>query len=337
MQLQTILNRVYPFKSFCYADTRFNESGDIEVLVRPRANGKPICSGCGHKRPGYDTLAQRRYQFLDVWNLPVYLCYCPRRVQCPTCRVKIERVPWADGKSPQTTARVWFLAFWAKWLSWQQVAQQFGSSWTSVYRCVATVVAWGLAERSLDGIGAIGVDEVAWQRGHQYLTLVYQLDDGHKRLLHVSEGRTKESLKDFLFTLGKDRAEELEFACTDMWPAYLDVIERYTPAVNILDRFHIMKKFNEAIDQIRRAEMKKAKEAGYEWVLKNSRWCLLKNRENLTDKQLVKLKELLKYNLPPVKAYLLREQFQRFWGSAPRLWISVSQSQSNAAPAGGSF
>lgn len=131
-------------------------------------------------------------------------------------------------------------------------------------------MAWGLAERSWDGIEAIGVDEVAWQRGHQYLTLVYQIDDGHKRLRHVSEGRTKESLKAFLFELGKDRAEQLEFACTVMWPAYLDVMERYTPAVNILDRFHIMKKFNEAIDQIRRTEMKKAKEAGYELVLELS-------------------------------------------------------------------
>jgi transposase len=100
---------------------------------------------------------------------------------------------------------------------------------------------------------------------------------GQKRLLHVSEGRTKESLKEFFVTLGQERSEQVEFACSDMWQPYLDVIDRYTLAVNILDRFHILGKFSAAIDEIRRAEMKMAKAAEYEQVLKHSRWCLLKN------------------------------------------------------------
>jgi transposase len=81
-----------------------------------------------------------------------------------------------------------------------------------------------------------------------------------------------------------------------------------------------MKKMNEAIDKIRRQEMSKARRAGYQSVLKNSRWCLLKRRENLTKKQVVKLRELLQYNLPPVKAHLLREDFQRFWKYKTKKW-----------------
>ena len=81
----------------------------------------------------------------------------------------------------------------------------------------------------------------------------------------------------------------------------------------MLDRFHIMKQFGKALDEIRAEEAKRLKRDGYEPVLKKSRWCLLKRPENLTDKQTVKLSELLKYNLRTVRAYLLREDFQRFW------------------------
>ena len=88
----------------------------------------------------------------------------------------------------------------------------------------------------------------------------------------------------------------------------------------MLDRFHIMKQFGKALDEIRAEEAKRLKRDGYEPVLKKSRWCLLKRPENLTDKQTVKLSELLKYNLRTVRAYLLREDFQRFWEYSRPSW-----------------
>lgn len=321
MLLETILHRVQPCKSFCYESAQFADDGKrILVSVRARKNGRPICSGCLQKCPGYDRLKPRRYEFVPVWNIPVFLCYAPRRVECPSCGVKVEQVPWSEGKSRHCTVYVWFLAFWAKLLAWQQVARLYRSSWSTVYRSVSAAVLWGMERRSLDGIAAIGVDEIAWQKGHHYLTLVYQIDTGKKRLLYVAAERTKESLKGFFKVLGQQRSEELRFACSDMWGPYLDVIDRYSLSVNILDRFHVMTHFNKAIDELRREEMAKARRDGDETVLKNSRWCLLKNRENQTKKQLVKLKELLKYNLPPVKGMLLRDEFQRFWEYKTRRW-----------------
>src|SRR5262249_32628653 len=88
--------------------------------------------------------------------------------------------------------------------------------------------------------------------------------------------------------------------------------ERMGQAIHVLDRFHIMKQFGKALDEIRAEEAKRLKRDGYEPVLKKSRWCLLKRPENLTEKQTVKLAELLKYNLRTVRASLLREDFQRF-------------------------
>jgi len=100
-----------------------------------------------------------------------------------------------------------------------------------------------------------------------------------------------------------------------MWAPYLKVIgEKASQALNILDRFRIMKKFNEAIDLIRREEVKKLKDEGADNVLEKSRWLLLKRTENLTEKQTVRLCQIVKINLSSIKAYLMREDFQRFLG-----------------------
>jgi transposase len=317
MQLKTILNRVEPFKSFVYGKVRWVEGTErptIEVEVHARKNGRPICSGCGQSGPGYDRLPQRRFEFVPLWGMAVYFVYAMRRVNCPTCGVTVERVPWADGKGHLTISYRWFLARWAKHLSWEEVAGLFRTTWRNVFESVKHAVSWGLEHRKLGGIEAIGVDEIQWQRGHRYLTLVYQIEDGMKRLLWVAEERTEKSLRGFFTMLSDEVRNSIRFVCSDMWQAYLNVIAEQVPkAVHVLDRFHIMKKLNEAIDKVRRGEARQLEEDGYEPVLKHSRWCLLKRRENLTEKQTVKLAELLQYNLKSVRSYLLREDFQRFW------------------------
>jgi len=324
MQLKTILNRVEPCKSFVYGKSRFVEGAPrptIEVEVHSRRNGRPICSGCGQVRPGYDRMAARRFEFVPLWGIAVVFVYTMRRVDCPACGVKVECVPWCDGKNHLTTTYRWFLARWAKRLSWKEVACAFGTSWENVFRSVKHAVSWGLARRKLDNLRAIGVDEIQWQRGHHYLTLVYQIDEGCKRLLWVARERTEDSLRGFFTRLKEETRASIRFVVSDMWRPYLNVIaERIGHAVHVLDRFHIMKKMNEAIDQVRRAEARQLKEDGYEPVLKHARWCLLKRPENLTDAQTVKLAELLRYNLRSVRAHLLREDFQQCWEYTSPHW-----------------
>lgn len=323
MQLKTILNRVEPFKSFVYESARFVRAAgglEIEVSIAPRANGRPVCSGCRRVAPGYDRLPVRRFAFIPLWAIPVFFLYALRRVNCPRCGVVAERVPWCDGKCHLTHSYRWFLARWARRLSWKEVAEVFHTSWDSVFRSVKHAVFWGIVHREVTGVTAIGVDEIQCQRGHNYLTLVYQIDDGCRRLLWIGRERTAACLHKFFDWLG-DGTGKLEYVVSDMWQAYLDVVRRRAgEAVHVLDRFHIMKKMNEAIDKVRREESKRLVRDGYDPVLKHSRWCLLKRRENLTDKQTVKLSELLKYNLQSVRSYLLREDFQRFWKYTSATW-----------------
>src|ERR1051325_3889864 len=312
MHLKTILNRVERHRGFVYTAVRFCDRSRtaLEVEVRERAGSRPMCSECGRRGAGYDHLPARRYQFVPLWALAVYLVYAPRRVACRHCGVKVERVPWAEGKSPLTTSYRWFLSSWAKLLTWQQVASAFHISWQTVYRAVEFAVHWGLTHRNLDGIEAIGVDEVQWRKGHRYLTLVYQIDGNCRRLLHIAPERTVRSLLSFFRMLGPVRSALLKYVCSDMWKPYLKVIaKKAAQAVHVLDRFHIMAKMNQAIDEVRAAEAKRLKQDGYEHILKHSRWCLLKRPENLTAKQTVKLSEVLKYNLKTARSYLLREEF----------------------------
>lgn len=324
VQLKTILNFVEPYKSFVYQQARWADPAtktEIVIVIEPRKNSRAICSGCGQPRPGYDRLAKRRFEYVPLWQIAVYFVYAMRRVDCPRCGVRVEQVPWCDGKNHLTTTYRWFLAGWAKRLSWKGVAEAFETTWQNVFRSVGHAVSWGLANRDLEGIEAIGVDEVAWQKGHKYLTLVYQIDSGRKRLLWIGKDRTAKTFLQFFRMLGKERSRKIEFVCSDMWKAYLKVIAKKAgQAVHVLDRFHIMQKMNKAIDKVRAGEARQMKADGYEPVLKHSRWCLLKRRENLTDKQTVKLSELLKYNLKSVRAHLLREDFQRFWEYVSPSW-----------------
>jgi len=271
LQLKTILNRVQKFKRFIFEDVSWaenTEDTEIEVGVRARSNSWAQCSRCRQDCPGYDVLAERRYEFIPLWGIKVFLVYAPRRVSCSQCGVRVERVPWAVGKHRLTTAYA--------------------------------------------------------RKGHKYLTLVYQIDVGHKRLLWLGKERKESTLQAFFDWFGSERSGTLEYVCSDMWKPYLNVIAANAgQAIHILDRYHIMATINKAIDKVRAEEAKKMKVDGYDPVLKKTRWLLLKRPENLTDKQDMKLSELLQYNLRSVRSYLLKEEFQQLWTYTSPYWAGL--------------
>ena len=338
MRLITVLNRCTKFKRFVFEGSHLDGHGRIMVSLRPRKNSRGECSNCGQLSPTYDTATEpRRFELVPLWGFPVFLVYRMRRVACKACgRVVVEKVPWSTGKHHLTDIYRCFLARWAKKLSWTEVARSFRTSWDKVYHSVQYVVEYGLAHRRLDQVTALGVDEIQFGQGHQYLTLLYQIDTHHRRLLWMGERRTKKSLDSGFTELEQEHQHKQEAAgeqeptsflgeiaviCSDIWKAYLTVIgERLPAAVHILDRFHIMGHFSKALDKVRAEETRRLKAEGQDPVLCKSRWCFLKRKENLTDTQDLKLSELLKMNLRTVKAYLLKEDFQRFWNYTYPAW-----------------
>jgi len=322
MRLITLLNHCERFSGFVYEKARLcEESRTIEIKIRARRGSKPVCSGCHERGATYDHLSTRRFEFVPFWGFVVLLLYCMRRVDCRTCGVRVEEVPWATGKHQLTKAYMLFLAHWARKLSWQETAASFRSSWDKVRQGVEYVVDWGLAHRSLGPIVAIGVDEIQYGKGHKYLTLVYQIEQECTRLLWVGKERTVESFEQFFTLIGATLSEKIEYVCSDMWKPYLRVIrERCSNAINILDRFHVVAKMNRALDEVRAGEARRLAQDGYEPVLKRTRWCVLKRKSNLTGAQRFRLRELLRYNLKTARAYLLKEDFQQFWEYQSATW-----------------
>lgn len=325
MRIITLLNKFYPLKSFVYVKDQLEKiegSESYVVDIIPRKNGIVKCSICCLSCSIYDSNKQSRlFEFVPLWGMKVYLRYFMRRVSCVYCGVRVEKVPWAEGKNHLTKGYQIFLAQWARRLSWKETAEVFCTSWENVFRSVRWIVTYGLTHQSLVGISAIGIDEWQYGYGHQYVTLVYQINDGIKRLLFITKDRTKESLNLFFDKLGPNKSSQLKYICTDMWRNYLDVIaERVPQALNILDRFHIVQKLNKALDKVRASESKRMALEGYENILKHTKYCFLKNERNLTKTQETKLAEVLQYNLKSVRAFLLKESFQLFWQYQSPYW-----------------
>jgi transposase len=323
MQLITILNRCHRFRGFVYDHARFtSDRKSIEVSVRPRKGSAAICSRCHCPAPGYDQLPERRLEFIPLWGFFVFFLYAMRRVDCRRCgAVVVEEVPWADGKRTLTKAYMLFLARWARRLSWKETAEAFRTSWEKVFDAVEHVVTWGLQHRTLGQIDAIGVDEIQYAKGHKYLTLVYQIDIGITRLLWVGKERTVQSFQGFFTAMGLEVISKISFICSDMWEPYLKLIrEKCSEALHILDRFHIVAKMNKALDEVRADEARRMKREGRDPVLHKSRWLLLRRSENLGVEQHFRLRDLLRYNLKTVRAYLLKEAFQQLWNYHSPAW-----------------
>jgi len=124
MELITILNRCHRFRGFVYQHAHFSaDKKSIEVAVRPRKGSAAVCSRCHLPAPGYDQLAERRFEFIPLWGFLVFLLYTMRRVNCRRCGiVAVEEVPWGDGKRTLTKAHMLFLTRWARRLSWKETA-----------------------------------------------------------------------------------------------------------------------------------------------------------------------------------------------------------------------
>ena len=128
-------------------------------------------------------------------------------------------------------------------------------------------------------------------------------------------------MKKFFTLIGPELSAQIQFVCSDMWKPYLKVIrERCANALNILDKFHIVAKIHDALDEVRAAEARKLAQAGHEPLLKKARWCVLKRKDNLTPSQKFRLRDLLGYNLQTVRAYLLKEDFQQLWEYNSPVW-----------------
>jgi len=165
-----------------------------------------------------------------------------------------------------------------------------------------------LRKRKLDGITCLGIDEVSYQKGHRYLTLVTDMD--HRRVIYATHGNDGKSVKRFISWFGEKRSKKIRVVVTDMHDPYIKVLRIKLPrAALVYDHFHVSKMLHDTIDEIRRRIQRTMCKKDRD-VIKGKRWVLLKARENLTERQDVSLKELMEVNAELAAAYILKESFR---------------------------
>jgi transposase len=294
--------------------TRVEESDTCMVVHIDRLGKRLLRCGVCRRRclEVHDIREEREWRDLSMRKLPLKLRYRPRRVECPRCGVRVEDFPWAEPWARVTTALFNAVARLARELSWQGTARQYGLNWKSVATIVKRAVEYGLRHRARPPVRMIGIDEVSRRKGQVYLTVVYDLE--RRLLLWVGDDRTEEAVRPF-FTkeMGTRRCHTLRVVCMDMWAPYAKLVREHATNAQILfDRFHIVKHLHEAVEEVRRSEMRRLS-VKERVVFKRSRWLLLKNPWNLTGDQKERLSTMVRWNTPIVRAYYLKESFQLFW------------------------
>ena len=308
MRATTLLNTVLGIKFSRVKQVELTATG-IVCDVEPTTE-VPRCGGCCKQvRDVYDRRKPRQWRHLDIAGMTLVLRYAPRRVRCPRCGVTTELVPWADPASWFTHAFEQSVGYLAKEASKTVVSTMMRVAWATVGAIVGRVVKRLLPGNQLDGLTHIGVDELSYRKHHKYVTIVTDHVTG--RVVWAREGKNADTLRAFFEELGIERCARIAAVTIDMSQAYISAVsESAKNATIIFDRFHVQRLVQDALDEVRRAEVRSVvDEPQGRRDLKRTRFALLKNPWNLTSIEKTKLTDLARTNATLYRAYLMKESF----------------------------
>jgi len=290
------------------------QAGAVVVAARPRKHQLGRCGVCGRRCGGFDRgEGRRRWRALDLGTLKAFVEADAPRVRCPEHGVVVMAVPWARHGARHTRVFDDTAAWLAVHTSKQAVGQLLRVAWETVGRVVARVAADAeQAADRFDELRRVGIDEIAYKKGHKYLTVV--VDHDTRRLVWAAPGRDAATLGRFFDALGEQRCAGIRLVSADAaeWIA-VTVAARCPGATLCADPFHVVKWATDALDEVRREVWNTARKGGDTALageLKGARYALWKNPEDLTRRQRGKLAWIAQVNNRLYRAYLLKEQLR---------------------------
>jgi transposase len=305
----------------------FDEDADaVIVSARPRKGVTRRCPHCGRRCPRYDSGAGvRRWRAMDLGEVRAFVQADAPRVRCAEHGVVVAAVPWARHNAGHTRSFDELVSWLVRYTSKTAVGQLLRVAWRTVGAIVTRVVADAdaVAGDRLANVRRIGIDEISYKRGHKYLVVVVDHDTG--RLLWAREGRDKKTVAAFFDALGEQRCHQIDLVSADGADWIADVVGLRCPNAEIcVDPFHVVSWTTEALDLVRREVWNEARRGGQKALakgLKDCRYALWKNPEDLTEKQRNKLAWITKTNRKLYRAYLLKEQLRQVFapGGAERI------------------
>lgn len=301
-----------------------------EIVLRLRAvPGYPKrCSRCGEPVVEIHDVTERRVRDLPVFDWDTWVVFPRARLACPRCGPTVEAVPWLDRYQRMTTRLAEKIARLAMVLPIRHVAAWFHVHWDTVKQIDRRALYTRLGPittESLAGVRFLVIDEFAIQKGHRYATVI--VDPETKRVLWVHRGRDRGAIRPFFELLGPDGCARIEAVAVDMSGSYAEEIRLQCPqAALVYDLFHVVAKYaREVIDRVRVDETNKLAQAAgptgshkkalrsARRVIKGTRWLLLKNRDNISAEESVRLDELLEANQALFIVYVLKDDLKQLW------------------------
>lgn len=294
------------------------EAGEVQIFVVTDAKSLR-CPKCSKTSPGYDH-RERRWRHLDTCQYRTILIADLPRVECAEHGVVQIAVPWSDPGSHFTALFEALAIDWLREASFSAVARLLRLSWDEVDGIQARAVTRGLARRKLAPPKRIGIDETSFQKGHEYVTVVSDLD--RKVVLHVADDHYDGSLDEFYEKLGPKGVSQLEVICMDMWRAYVGATVRHVPDAYhkiAFDKYHVAQQLGRAVDLVRKSEHRALLAAGDETLKKTKYWWLT-NPANMSARVATLFRPLKQSALKTARAWALKESAMQLWSYVHRAW-----------------
>lgn len=306
MRVSTAFNRMLDLPGASVAAVAF---GDREIVVGLRRRARRHRCPCGHQAPGYDC-SVRRWRHLDLAASKLWLEYEIWRVDCRACgRVRTEQVPWARPGARLTRDLEDVIAWLAQRTDKTSITKLLRVAWETVQAVVMRVVADHLDDARLDGVFNLGVDEISYKRGHQYLTVVADHDTG--RVLHVAKGRTQAALQGFFDLLGTERCAQVQAISMDMATIWRDPCARSIPQAAVcFDPFHVIRWANLALDAVYKAMGREHGSGTGDRDWRRTRYALRAGAERLGEDHHALLRRLRRNRYALWRAWELKERLR---------------------------
>lgn len=294
-------------------EVRLNlEEQEIQVWIDwPEGQGG-ICPQCQKDSVIYDHAEERKWRHLDTCQFKTILRSCVPRVNCEEHGVSTMRVPWAE---PHGRFTMLFERFAIDVLQACQNREKGRSilkiSWDELNHIMFKAVGRGMERRKAEPIRHVGIDEKNFRRGQNYVTVMSDLD--HGRVIDVAENNDLAAINSLWQAMPQEQRDGVVAVSMDMWEAFINSTREHVKQADIVhDKFHIISKLCDAVDEVRKGEHAKLLEGDVK-TLTGTKYLWLKNFERMTDDQKKRFKELQDEQLSVGRAWNLKELFRNFW------------------------
>ena len=280
-----------------------------------------VCSGCGQMVEEAILYRPRMVQHLGLWEHLSYLRLMQYRVNCPRCGLKVEQLPFVGRYSRVTKALGCLVYELCKVMTNKAVGILQGLDEETVKNIDKTKLQEAQENRSLDGISALGVDEIAVGKGHKYWHMVSAMNGPRgPELIYIGEGRKEKDLQGFWKWFGPQRTKQIKIGVMDMWRGFINSFQAHCPGIAILyDKFHVIRHLLNALNSVRHQELQRVHKR-LKGIFTGKKFILLARRAHVRGKARESLNELLCASPRLCRAHLLKESFNHLWSYTSKTW-----------------